>query len=137
MLIVGQNRNRLHHISVPRLSSLHLERYGPVDYMKNVLGKHNFLSTTICLLAALFALVSVSSFHRVSDENKTEIVEIDFEQCETITERQKRRQLKFDQPSVPSLEKLLADSFLRTELRFFRPPIERDRYNGFGGFLRT
>jgi len=103
------------------------------------LEKPNLLSAVICLVAALFALVAISSNCHAADQHKTEIVEVDLEDCEAITERQKRRILRIFQPRPTRLpvKQLASGSNYLAQPDFFRPTTERRFHEGFGGYLRS
>jgi len=107
--------------------------------MKRLTQKFRLFSATICLLAALFAAAAVSNIHRTSELSSSEVVEIDFEKSEAIAQRLKKRDSKFILPALAHRpQKLLISGVrYRAELRFFRSLSERNRHNGFGGYLRT
>jgi len=107
--------------------------------MKRWTGKLNFFSATICLLAAFFAAVAVSNIHTTSEKSSSEVVKTDFEQCEAIAQRTNRRDSKFLLSSLAHRpEKLLSPgACYRSEFCFVDLRSERNRHNGFGGYLRT
>lgn len=98
--------------------------------------KLKLLSGLICLIAAVFALDTVSFGHGLVDYSQTKVLEIDLEECIALDQRHRRResrrfghhfvQLPAQRRCVEPLCQSLA----------FSEATERGQLNGFGGFLR-
>ena len=101
--------------------------------------KLKLLSGLICLVAAVFALDTVSFGHVLADQSQTEAVEIDLEEYVALDQRRGRQKsLRLRQRFV-RLFVCCGGAKQLLRLQRLSAPIatERSRLNGFGGFLRT
>lgn len=98
--------------------------------------KLKLLSGLICLIAAVFALDTISFGHSLVDYSQTKVLEIDLEECIALDQRHRRRESRrsgrhFAQlPAQSRCVDLLSQSIALPKVT------ERGQLNGFGGFLR-
>jgi hypothetical protein len=104
--------------------------------MRRSSKKMKLISGLICLIAAVFALDTVSFRHGVLDCSQAEVLEVDLE--EYIALKQPRRQRASNRSTLYSVQ----PPVLLRRVETLCPPItfsratERNRLNGFGGVLR-